>query len=299
LADIKTQANVSALKLTYEGAMQTLGISSTGNLTTTGYITARSGYISFGDITAQKAAIYVNLPVDWALINYDCIRDVSEITPLANGAAYCSFDNSCKATTDYDYNHLSSYQDRFTIKGGGTITDMRGFWSWPQVENAAGTTPTITNRYGFTAWDFYTNIAFGGMSCGTQYGFHCAELTYATTNWAVYTEGATPSKFGGAVSMASIATDSNEAMAFDVISHTINASDASNSYITETWSKATAANVAFVHCLYYGSSTISFGENIGTHELEGSFTGTTITVTDVDSNLTPGDVIQIFVAYKK
>jgi hypothetical protein len=42
------------------------------------------------------------------------------------------------------------------------------------------------------------------MSCGTQYGFYCAELTKATTNWAVYTAGATPSYFGGAVTMASI-----------------------------------------------------------------------------------------------
>jgi hypothetical protein len=101
------------------------------------------------------------------------------------------------------------------------------------------------------------------------------------------------------LSATSIATDSNEAIAFDVISHTITAAEEISESFTETWSKATAANVVNIECQYYGDSTHFFGAVPNEPLFVGTFIGTTISVDDLAVTLAEGDTVQIFITYKK
>jgi hypothetical protein len=94
----------------------------------------------------------------------------------------------------------------------------------------------------------------------------------------------------------SIATDANEAIAFDVITHTIGSSE--DSAFTETWSKATAANVVSIICQYYDGTHYS-GEVPNQPNLVATFTSTTLSVDDLNSTMVEGDKVKILITYLK
>lgn len=82
-------------------------------------------------------------------------------------------------------------------RGAGGMTAGRAFDAHMFTENVAGTGAVNS----FTGFHMRSCTATGG-TIGTIYGLYVDKQTAASTNWAVYTAGATPSYFGGQVTVA-------------------------------------------------------------------------------------------------
>lgn len=111
------------------------------------------------------------------------------------GAAYAAFDATVVMASN-PYDHWAAFQDRPSFQAsviGQTMNDMYGLYSKPAID--AG---EVTRRHGvYVAAPTLVN----GGTIATQHGMYVEALTAAATNWAVYTAGATPSYFGGAVTL--------------------------------------------------------------------------------------------------
>jgi hypothetical protein len=109
--------------------------------------------------------------------------------------AYAAFDATVVMAGE-SYDHWAGFQDRPAYQAGSgaqTMLDMYGFYTKPSID-----TGTVVERFGaYVAAPTLT----GGGAMTTQYGFYTESLTAGGTNWAVYTAGATPSYFGGAVTL--------------------------------------------------------------------------------------------------
>jgi hypothetical protein len=94
------------------------------------------------------------------------------------------------------YDHWAGFQDRPSYQAasaGQTMTNMYGYFTLPTID-----TGTVTNRYGA-----YVDAPLlqNGAVVTNQYGYYAVALTGATNNWAFYSAGATPSQFGGPVTL--------------------------------------------------------------------------------------------------
>lgn len=109
------------------------------------------------------------------------------------GTAYNSFDGRItfgESGVATNYDHYAAFQAAPDCVGAGVTSYLYGLYS--TVVQSAGTT---TNVYGG-----YVADATGGGTVVNQYGFYVAQLSKGTTrNYAIYTDGNTPSYFGGAV----------------------------------------------------------------------------------------------------
>jgi len=109
------------------------------------------------------------------------------------GTAYNSFDGRIifgESGVATNYDHYAAFQSAPDCVGSGVNSYMYGLYS--TVIQSAGTT---TNVYGG-----YVANATGAGTVVNQYGFYVSQLTKGTTrNYAIYTDGNTPSYFGGAV----------------------------------------------------------------------------------------------------
>jgi trimeric autotransporter adhesin len=74
--------------------------------------------------------------------------------------------------------------------------------AWGRAVNARVFTAAAAFTMPNAAAFFADNVSVGaGSTVTTQYGLYVAALTSATTNWAVFTAGTTPSAFGGSISV--------------------------------------------------------------------------------------------------
>lgn len=113
----------------------------------------------------------------------------------ASGLGVCAYDALSTFTGTQTYDHAVSFQSRPTYGSSGTITNLYGSWDQPTVN-----TGTVTNRYGHDVED-----AIGTGVVTNNYGYYCAALTKgATLNYAFYSAGTTPSKFGGNVDVGGL-----------------------------------------------------------------------------------------------
>ena len=109
-----------------------------------------------------------------------------------NGApfGYASFDARGNTTGSTNYDHYVGYQAYWNYASSGTLGTFSGFASAPT--HGGGTCSVLSH---FTASD----VAGAGV-VNTQYGLFVGELTRgASSNWAIYTDGTTPSLFEGTV----------------------------------------------------------------------------------------------------
>lgn len=118
--------------------------------------------------------------------------DVSMIT-RSGGIAYNAFDARVTVAGSANYDHFVAFQDNVTVGTSGIITNYYSMFSSPELN-----TGTITNRHGWVVGDYV-----GTAVVGTQYGLRVLELTKAGVNWAIKTEGVTPSSFNGPVTFES------------------------------------------------------------------------------------------------
>jgi len=110
-------------------------------------------------------------------------------------ASYNAFD---AATTmiGFGFDHWAGFQDRPSFQAssvGQVMADMYGLFSKPAIDAGA-----VTRRHGVYV---AAPTLSGGGTIGTQHGVYIEALTDAAANWAIYTAGATPSYFGGAVTL--------------------------------------------------------------------------------------------------
>jgi hypothetical protein len=113
----------------------------------------------------------------------------------ATGLGVCAYDAISTFTGTQTYDHTVSFQSRPTYGSSGTITNLYGSWDQPTVN-----TGTATNRYGV-----YVADAIGTGSVTNNYGHYVDSLTKGgTLNYAYYSAGTTPSKFGGNVDVGGL-----------------------------------------------------------------------------------------------
>lgn len=128
-----------------------------------------------------------------ATINTHTYSDWTTLAPVASTSnQYCSWSCNLTLTTAFNYNHAAAFEDLVKVNGTGTVAEQWSFLS--NVTYAAGS--TVTNRRAVNVAD-----ALGTGTIGTQYGSYVASLTRASTNWAYYADGVTPSFFGGNITI--------------------------------------------------------------------------------------------------
>ena len=152
-----------------------------------------SSKLSVGDTPTADDTLFNAKRSIVGAINSHAFRDESAHSP-ASGVGYGAFDSAFSISGNTALDHISSFQDRPTFSGGGTLTEHRGFWSNLTHNGVA----TITRVKQFVS----TNPG-GAGPIGTLYGHYFEELTRGTTNYAIFTAGATPSYFGGLVQAGS------------------------------------------------------------------------------------------------
>ena len=102
--------------------------------------------------------------------------------------------------TNYGGNHTSGTQANginvlalHSVGGvGGVTTNAINYWS--RMDNSTGA--TVTNAY-----NIWIENGAGSGGPTNLYGLYISPLTKGTNNFAVYTQGSTPSYFGGAVTV--------------------------------------------------------------------------------------------------
>jgi hypothetical protein len=151
---------------------------------------------------------------------------IGDITPRPDGQAIAIRrtinDNAdhggIEVEDSYQYpsgsGHLSQdFQSRSTIYGSSEISTLYGF-SASLKNNSSGTPAALVGHYSNcgnlgvgTLGEVIHNWVEEDVSdtgpLTIQYGLRISALTHGVTNWAVFTEGTTPSKFGGSVDVSS------------------------------------------------------------------------------------------------
>lgn len=116
------------------------------------------------------------------------------------GLGVNDYDALATFTGTQNYDHHASFQSRPTYGSSGTITNLYGLY-----EGSTVNTGTATNLYGG-----YVANPTGTGTITNVYGFYAESLTKGgTLNYAFYSAGTTPSKFGGAVDVGSLSVAGN------------------------------------------------------------------------------------------
>lgn len=113
--------------------------------------------------------------------------DETRFNGVAGAQAYASFDAKATTIGTTNYDHINGFQARPVHGSTGTIATIYGHTSSP--ENRGG---LATDVFGYHAAD-----AVGAGPVTTQYGYFCAALAKGVNNFAFFSAGSAPSKFGG------------------------------------------------------------------------------------------------------
>ena len=110
---------------------------------------------------------------------------------LGTGQSLAVFDAQPTTQGTNDNGHIVSFQGRATHGSSGTLQQMYGLYN------------TLTNNGGLvtSGENIHISNAEGSGSFTTQYGILIDTLTKGSTNWAIYTQGSTPSYLGGNVTV--------------------------------------------------------------------------------------------------
>jgi hypothetical protein len=155
-----------------------------------------SGQVNVGSETTSGSAgncsVVFTRQITEDSVSGRATRDEQTYTATVAGKSYCSYDSAPVMEGSLDYDHHISFQARPVFNGSGLLDRIIGFSSIMAASNTGG--GHITNVFHYRV---KTGISGGADN---QYGLYVPELTGATNNYAVCTEGATPSYFGGDVS---------------------------------------------------------------------------------------------------
>lgn len=102
---------------------------------------------------------------------------------------YCSFDAIATFSGSADFNHYAGHQSRLRYNGTGSLGGLYGYDSYPIINGH------VIDNVGFTVYD-----PLGSGTVDSNIGINIKALTRGgSNNLAIYTEGDTPSLFGGAL----------------------------------------------------------------------------------------------------
>jgi len=151
--------------------------------------------------------INVNRAVDGATNdNAHCFSDSSTMTrgngtAAATALAYNSFDARMVFGGTQNYNHYAAFQAAPVVGTSGTIVNVYGLISAPTVSSG-----TVTNVKACAV-----NEVAGAGTVTNNYGVYVAALTKgATSNYAIYTVGATWNYLGGHTGIGVVPTATEE-----------------------------------------------------------------------------------------
>ena len=167
-----------------------------GKVVDSANITATTaGLINVGDLQTTNSVdpmVVVSRTVnDSGSGNAHCFSDSSTINRTGT-IAYNSFDSRYTVTGSNNYDHFANFQSAGTYGSSGTCTYLYGLYTTAIVN-----TGTVTNSYGV-----YVEDPSGTGTVVNNYGIRINTLTKGTTsNYAIYTFGATPSFFNGTVTV--------------------------------------------------------------------------------------------------
>jgi hypothetical protein len=114
--------------------------------------------------------------------------DSSNVT-RSGTVAYASYDTEVTISGTNSYDHFAGFQNAFTMGTTGTMTNYYGFVSAPTINSG-----TIQFATGLSVFEFQG----AGGTVENNFGVYVKPLSKGTlANWAIYTEGTTPSYFGG------------------------------------------------------------------------------------------------------
>ena len=123
---------------------------------------------------------------------------IDPVATLGEGLATAGIDVIIQTAGTFNNDHIVGVQSRPKHGSSGTLGVLYG--SYCRTETYGG---LITNAYGS-----YISNTIGSGSISNQYGLYVESLSKATNNWGIYTDGTTPSRFGGNVTArAFIGTD--------------------------------------------------------------------------------------------
>jgi hypothetical protein len=133
----------------------------------------------------------------------DSIVDYSEISPTQ---AHASFNDNARIQGVQNSNHHHSFQAYPHYDNTGTLGRMSGFWMQPDV--VAGTITELS--------EFKAANPLGTGVITNLYGLYVDSLTRGVSNYAIYTAGTTPVRFGGPIMLAGQATIEYEETSGDI-----------------------------------------------------------------------------------
>ena len=123
---------------------------------------------------------------------------IDPVATLGEGLSTAGIDIIIATDGSFNNDHIAGVQSRPRHGTTGTLFRLYTFVSLPVANGGV-----CDSVYGLFAFD-----ATGGGVVNNQYGLYVSSLTKATNNWGVYTDGTTPSRFGGNVTArAFIGTD--------------------------------------------------------------------------------------------
>ncbi len=105
-----------------------------------------------------------------------------------NGAPFGFSHFDARGTCNVDLDHWNGYQWKPTTQGTSNITSMDGFSTAP-VLGGSGVVSVLAH--------YSSGDCTGTETLSTQYGLFVGQMTYGLNNWAVWTDGATVSRFNG------------------------------------------------------------------------------------------------------
>lgn len=133
--------------------------------------------------------VNVNRDVDNTITgNGHCFSDSSTLN-RSGGIAYASYDARIIVEGSDSYDHVAPFQNGVQYRSTGSISKVYGY-----VDSIMVTDTQIGERTGVNVLD---PAMLGAASIGTNIGVRVAEQTAGAQNFSIYTDGTTPSYFGG------------------------------------------------------------------------------------------------------
>lgn len=156
----------------------------------------------------------------------------------AGTVSFNSYDARVTISGANNYGHYVSFQSAPVFNSSGTTTHYYGLFSSLVVNSG-----TVTNSFGV-----YIDEGSGAGTIGSQYGLYVEELTKGTTrDYAVWTDGATPSHFGGTVELDRIIYSGSSA---NILADT---SDGSDTKSISVWGGGAVAASRGGGGIFYGN----------------------------------------------
>jgi hypothetical protein len=167
------------------------------DLTGTGSVTTRP-VLAIGDGTWRSSdqGIAVSRELTSGTGNAHGVDDNTEFS--RDTYAYASFDAKALISgSGITIGHYAAFENDATLTAD-TVNILYGFVDLPTVNGSA-----LDTRYGFRAND----VILTSWTVTNNYGLYVEELDAGSTlNYAIYTNGTTPSRFGGAVTVVGTIT---------------------------------------------------------------------------------------------